>query len=181
MEAIACQVTDLEITPVITNVPPVSQMGELSDDELVTAWITITDGFARTQHRLAADLERSANLPASSFEVLLRLLRSPAHRLPMHSIVAASSMTSGGMTKLADRMVDAGLVERQDADDDRRITMLALTADGSAAAKRAVRDHIAALREHVLGRISVAEIGALAETMGELRQSSDANEANETA
>ena len=55
------------------------------------------------------------------FAVLTLLLDSEDQRLPMSRIARDLAMTSGGFTKLADRMARDGLIDRRGSSGDRRV------------------------------------------------------------
>src|ERR1700722_7206031 len=135
-----------------------------SELDLVTNWDTIAVGFARTQRRLLASVE-AIGLAGPSFEALRLLLHSENHRMPMSRLARDLTMTAGGLTKLADRLARDGLIDRRNSSDDRRVVYAALTAKGTAPAKRPPEIYRAGLREHVLGVLSPTKLAELAEVM----------------
>jgi DNA-binding MarR family transcriptional regulator len=134
----------------------------MTDGELLARWQIITQGVARTQHRVAAQIDQSG-LPAQWFAALHLLLQAPETRLPMSRLARDLTMTSGGFTKLADRMAREGLIDRRGSSDDRRVVYATLTEQGVEIARRLTVDYIAALREHVAGVISETSLVAVAE------------------
>ena len=64
------------------------------------------------------------------FEVLIRLARSPEHRLRMTDLAAQTILSPSGLTRAVDRLVEAGLVEREACPTDRRSTYAVLTPEG---------------------------------------------------
>jgi DNA-binding MarR family transcriptional regulator len=144
----------------------------VADEELVTWWGLVVEGCDRTTRRTVRDLGVDVAVPGPWFEVLLRLLRTPGHRLPMTRLAHEVSLTSGGFTKFADRLVRAGLIERQGSASDRRVTYVALTGEGLDIARRAHERHVAALRRHFLGALGEQDAERLAALMRRLR---DAN------
>jgi DNA-binding MarR family transcriptional regulator len=145
---------------------------EVEDDELITWWGLVVEASERTTRRSVADLGVEVAVPGPWFEVLLRLLRTPGHRLPMTRLAHEVSLTSGGFTKFADRLVAAGLIERQGCPTDRRVTYVALTEKGLAVARTTRDRHVSALREHFLAPLGAADAARLAGLMRRLR---DAN------
>lgn len=141
----------------------------VEDRELVTWWGLVVEACARTAPLLRVGPVGGVDLPGPWFEVLLRLLRTPGGRLTMTQLAHDVALTSGGFTKLADRMVRAGLIERQSSAADRRVTWAALTPHGSLVGEEAQRVHVLALREHFLGVLGEEKAGQLAALMRELR------------
>jgi DNA-binding MarR family transcriptional regulator len=88
------------------------------------------------------------------YEVLAALTRSgPPYRLKPGELVGALVLSSGAVTNRIDRVEAAGLVERLPDPDDRRGTLVALTAKGRAVVDKAVRAHLAN-EERLLGGLS---------------------------
>jgi DNA-binding MarR family transcriptional regulator len=58
-------------------------------------------------------------------------------------LMHATLLSSGGMTKRVDRLLEAGLVRRRPDPKDRRGTLVRLTRRGKAVVDRAVETHIA--------------------------------------
>jgi MarR family 2-MHQ and catechol resistance regulon transcriptional repressor len=101
---------------------------------------------SRLERRLGADLEARCDLPHAWFEVLVRLGRSEASRLTMGSLAEEVSLTTGGVTRLVDRMEAAGFVERVPCPTDRRVSYASLTDSGRAKLDEAAQVHAGNLR-----------------------------------
>lgn len=153
----------------------------VQDRELVTWWGLVVEAYDRTMPLLGVGPIGGVDLPGPWFEVLLRLLRTPGGRLTMTTLAHEVALTSGGFTKLADRMVAAGLIERQASTEDRRISHAVLTAEGERVAVAAQEVHVAALREHFLGPLGEQKAGELAALMRVLRDASTATAAERAA
>lgn len=140
-----------------------------SDDELITWWGLVVEAFRKTSTAIADDLAMHTTLPAPWFEVLLRVQRSPDERLPMSQIAADVQFTSGGFTKLADRLVEAGLVERVPCPTDRRVTWMMLTPEGRKVIVTAKKAHARFLRDEVANILGLDRFEELADIMRTLR------------
>jgi MarR family 2-MHQ and catechol resistance regulon transcriptional repressor len=64
------------------------------------------------------------------FEVLIRLARSPGHRLRMSDLAAQTNLTPSGLTRAVDRLTEHQLVVREACPGDRRGAYAALTERG---------------------------------------------------
>ena len=118
-------------TPTVSAPPPRSAPAtavplNTEGQELITAWGLVLEAVGFTSARLAEGLER-AGVNAPFFDVLVRLAREPSQRLPMTKLATEVSLTSGGFTKLADRMEQEGLLYRQHSAQDRRVIYAVLT------------------------------------------------------
>jgi len=68
--------------------------------------------------------------PLPWFEVLATLDRAPEQRLKMGDLAEALVITRGGLTKLVDRLIKAGLLERTFCETDRRVSYATLLPAG---------------------------------------------------
>ena len=146
----------------------------MTDEELMTAWQTLQRGVARTHQRILEHVDLGGR-SAMWFSALHLLLNSAERRLPMTTLARELSITTGGFTKLADRMAREGLIDRHASSDDRRVVFAALTEDGLATARTCERQYQEALREHVLGVLSPAIIRALIDAAALLNSASAAS------
>lgn len=96
--------------------------------------------------RLRAELMESKGLPLHWFDVLIQLSRVDEQRMSMHELAESVVLSKSGVTRLVDRMVDAGLVERMVCESDRRITYAALTEKGRATLEDALPVHMDGVR-----------------------------------
>ena len=113
--------------------------------------------------------ERDFALPAQSFDVLVRLARSPGRHLRMTELAAQTSLTPSGLTRAIDRLVDAGLVSREICSDDRRGAYATLTPAGEKRMERALACHREHLESILAGVLSVEDRGLLVGLLVRLR------------
>ncbi len=138
---------------------------ELLNDDDVTLYGLLVEAFTRLRPLVHRDL----GIPETWFEVLLRLGRTPEHRLRMTDLADAVAFSSGGFTRLADRMVKEGLIRRDPDPSDRRAALAVLTGKGAEALDRAMTAHVAHLRTHVSGPLPEADRRHLERTLRTLR------------
>lgn len=143
-------------------------------------WRAIVDLVSRAQSRLHAAVE-ATGVAAPWFAVLELLLRAEEHRLPMSQIAREVSFTTGGFTKLADRMGREGLIDRRGSSGDRRVVYATLTDKGVEAALAAQRAYDAAFTEYVLGVIDASGLQSVASALGGLSKVEPALEAEPEA
>lgn len=94
------------------------------------AWIAITQTHAAVTGRLQEALTAAELPPLPWFEVLATLDRAPEQRLKMGDLAEALVITRGGLTKLVDRVIKAGLLERTFCETDRRVSYATLLPAG---------------------------------------------------
>ncbi|GAA0502807.1 MarR family transcriptional regulator [Saccharopolyspora subtropica] len=140
------------------------------DDEIITWWGLVIEGYHVTQDRLMAEIGEQFDLAPAAFDILLRLVRSPDHRMPMTKLAREAALSSGGFTKVADRLARADLIRRQPCETDRRVTYAVLTDHGLDVARRARKATAEVLRRRVLAPLGKEESAALAQAMRTLRE-----------
>jgi len=139
-----------------------------STDELLDAWTGIVRGFKHVNQMLACRVEQETGLAPPDFFVLSRLWRSPDPAVPLSRLGRELAFSSGGFTKVADRLEQAGLIARQPSPSDRRVTNAVLTPVGRVTADRALAIYCAALRELVLRHLGTDGLRGMVDQMSRL-------------
>jgi len=139
-----------------------------SDDALITTFGRLVEVQARLERRLGGDLEARFALPHAWFEVLIRLSRSDDGQLTMSALAEQVTLTTGGVTRLVDRMEAAGLIERRPCRTDRRVSYAAITDAGRAKLEEASEAHAANLRT-VFDGFSAKELATLDTLLDRMR------------
>jgi DNA-binding MarR family transcriptional regulator len=128
----------------------------------------LTEVSARLQRVLGSELEEECGISLAWLEVLVRIRRSPEGRLTMSAVADQTVYTSGGTTRLIDRIEEAGLVRRAHCPSDRRTTYVELTEGGILTLERATQSHLAHLEQHLTSRLTSPERAALIEILTKL-------------
>lgn len=128
---------------------------------LAAHWHDIVVGAAQVQRRVDALMD-AAGVSTQYFGVLNRLLSAADYRLPMSVLARDLAMTSGGFTKLADRMAADGLIDRRGSSSDRRVVHARLTEHGVQAAERGRAVFDQALAQCVGAEVSEHDLGVAA-------------------
>ena len=135
-------------------------MSRLTESEL-RDWFA----FIRAHHcvvgKLSAELEEEHGMTLPYYEVLLALSRANDRRLRMSDLADAVRLSPSGLTRLVDRLVRDGRVERQPCPGDARVMYASLTPAGEAAFREAARTHVRGIREHYLDRLQQSDRLAL--------------------
>lgn len=147
----------------------VSSCPEAAHDERITLMGLLLESHARLTRVLGAELEAACGLPLTWYDVMIRLGRSTEGHLTMSQLAGEVSLTSGGITRLVDRMVAAGYVERSGCPTDRRSVYVALTPEGSRKLGEATVEHLRGLDRHLLGPLDETDRQALATALRKLR------------
>jgi DNA-binding MarR family transcriptional regulator len=141
----------------------------------VEAWDSLSSTYAAVSLRLQEALAQGDFPPLPWFEVLAALAASPEQRMRMGDLAEALVMTRGGLTKLVDRLVKAGLLERTFCESDRRVSYATLLPAGAALLSE-MRPVVAEeLQVAFSAKLTVKEAGELRDTLSRLRDSACGN------
>jgi MarR family 2-MHQ and catechol resistance regulon transcriptional repressor len=138
------------------------------DDPLISTFGRLLEAAGHLERTLGRAQERQTGLPHAWFEVLVRLARSDGGRLTMGALAKQIALTTGGVTRLVDRMEAAGYVERTPDAADRRVAYAAITDTGRATLDEVARVNIANL-ETVFADFSAADRATLDALLDRLR------------
>jgi DNA-binding MarR family transcriptional regulator len=130
-------------------------------DPRIATFRCLREAYMALTKRLDGELEAATGLPLLWYGVLLFLERGPGGLRAMSELTESTAFTSGGVTRLVDRMEQAGYVERRPCPSDRRVHYVALTADGRAMLERATTVHLRGLQQHVYDVLAPAEVAQL--------------------
>lgn len=137
--------------------------------DLVTLVGLVFETASGLRRLVGPTLERDYHFPPQSFEVLIRLARSPAYRLRMSDLAAQTALTPSGLTRAIDRLVEAGLVCRHACPQDRRGAFAALSEDGATKMEMALGCHRRQLNELFDGILDAGERAQLTLLLRRLR------------
>lgn len=138
------------------------------DEQAVELWGRVINGFEVTNRRIHAVILEQFALTNAETQVLLNLHRQPEFRAPMAKLAKAASFSTGGFTKLADKLTQRGLVARAACSDDRRVTFLEFTPEGRTMADELTRLAARINREAFIDVLGEERAQAVAEAMTEL-------------
>ena len=120
-------------------------------------------------HVLTQRLEQEFDIPRQSFEVLIRLARSPEQHLRMTDLAAQVTMSASGLSRAIDRLEGAGLVVREACATDRRTTYAGLTDLGREKVECVLPAHLQQLQDEFTGLLDTDERQALEQILRKLR------------
>ena len=130
----------------------------------------VFESSAGLRRALAPSLDNQLGVGGQSFELLIRLARSDGHRLRMSDLAHQSGLSPSGLSRAVDRLVEAGLAQRESCPNDRRGTFASLTERGIRRMQEALARHrldVHALFEGVLSDEEQAVLASLLERLRE--------------
>jgi DNA-binding MarR family transcriptional regulator len=119
------------------------------------AWGALTRTHAAVTQRLQDALAQAEFPPLPWYEMLATLAGAPEQRMRMGDLAEALVITRGGLTKLVDRLIKAGLLERTFCETDRRVSYATLLPAGA--------ELLAEMRPVVVAELQVAFAANLSE------------------
>jgi DNA-binding MarR family transcriptional regulator len=139
-------------------------MGDLR----MSAWRAFLEAHARVTALLEEDLQRGRRLSLAWYDVLVQLEEAEGHRLRMTELARRVVISKSGLTRLVDRMVEAGLVTRCFDDVDRRGRWVAITDEGLERLRDAAPRHLRGVRQYFLNELDAESARVLAEVLGRI-------------
>ena len=139
-----------------------------SGDEKVALFGLLLETNARMSREMGAELEARCSLPLAWFDVLLQLRHNEDGRMKMSQMADAIVHSTGGTTRLIDRLEEAGYVRREHCAADRRAIWVAITEKGGAKLDEALLVHLDYLDENLATRLNDTERGVLTDLLTKL-------------
>src|SRR5437660_9509094 len=123
----------------------------------LNAWGAFLTAHKALETILNRELESACGLPLTWFDALAQLRMAPGQRLTMTQLASALLFSKSGLTRLVDRLVEAGLVQRLARPGDRRSLHIALTDAGEAKYRQALPIHLEHVKRHFAAYIEDGE------------------------
>ncbi len=143
-------------------------MVQKPDDSLVAAWVELTRAQRRATAIVEARLKQAGMPPLAWYDALWELDRAPECGLRPFELEQAMLFEQYNLSRLADRLVKAGLIERRHCAGDRRGSFLAITQQGRELRKRIWEVYGPAIEEAVGKRLDRPDAEALAGLLSKL-------------
>ena len=149
--------------------PKLAESHLLRDDERLTAWKLFLESYRRLLDTLDEELRSERGMPLTWYDVLIQLFGAPDHRLRMNQLAERVLLSKSGLTRLIDRMEQAGLVERASSPKDRRGSYAVLTPRGEQAFREAVPVHLRGIEKHFACHLTATEARTLIRALEKVR------------
>jgi DNA-binding MarR family transcriptional regulator len=130
-------------------------------DPRLEAWRSFLHAHALLSRRLDEELQAGHQLSLAEYDALLQLVNAPGHRLQMSVLADRVLLSRSGITRLVDRLVAAGMVERSACTTDARGAEAALTSAGHARLRAAAVTHLDGVRRLFLDAVPAEDRDAM--------------------
>lgn len=130
------------------------------------AWVAFYVSHMVLSRKIESALDAAGQPSLEVYDVLLRLELADGHGLKMSELASHILYSRSGLTRLVDRLVKLGWIERMACPKDRRSIYARLTPAGLTAREAAWPVYRAAIQEHFGSKISEAEANEVARVFG---------------
>jgi DNA-binding MarR family transcriptional regulator len=114
---------------------------------LVLTWRSLHLADCAVRRTLEARLAAEAGCTLLEHDLLAWLAAAPQRRLQMLALADMLGVTRGGLTRIVDRLVERGWIDRSRPPNNRREVYAVLTADGQRAIKHARAIYVGVLKQ----------------------------------
>jgi len=152
--------------PTVTEAPARAPSSPLTArDPRLAPWRAFVRAQAQVSRRLDEDLRSEHGLSLQEYVALLFLAEAPERRLRMGRLADSLSLSKSGATRLIDRLVDDGFVDRVSCSSDLRGAEAALTEAGLDRLRTAAPTHLRGIAEYFLSAIEGGDLAAVERSM----------------
>lgn len=134
-------------------------------DERIRLMSLVAHTYRHLADNLGRELELAVGIPPIFFDVLVHVAAAPGGQLTMSRLSEQVALTTGGMTRLVDRMVGGGLVVRENSSKDRRRIHVVLTGAGQDVLERAIAADIESIDHYLVAPLNDNYRSSLAVTL----------------
>jgi DNA-binding MarR family transcriptional regulator len=135
------------------------------------AWGALARTHAAISQRLQDALAAADFPPLPWYEMLATVADAPEQRMKMGELAEALVITRGGLTKLLDRLIKAGLMERTFCETDRRVSYATLLPAGADLLEEMRPVVVAELKSSFAASLSAAQARDLRDALDRVRGS----------
>ena len=134
-------------------------------DPRLAPWRAFLLAHARVSRRLDEELRAEHDLSFAEYDALLTIAQAPERRIRMGQLAEEVLLSKSGVTRLIDRLVNDGLVERSACLADARGAEAVLTERGLDRLRAASRTHLRGISEHFLAVMDATSLETLERSM----------------
>ena len=134
-------------------------------DARLEPWRAFLQAHARVTRRLDEELRAEHDLSLAEYDTLITIAWSPGRRVRMRTLADSILLSKSGVTRLIDRLVADGLVERDTCLTDARGAEAVLTSAGLDRLRSASRTHLRGIADHFLDVVDPEDLPVVERAM----------------
>lgn len=150
----------MSIIPAMTDLPP-PPLGR--DQEL--AWRAFLKAHALLSKQLDRDLRDCCELTLVTYDALVQLSEAPRHQLRISELADALVYSRSGLTRIVDKMENAGHITRMRDESDRRSWIITLTPAGLTSLEEAWRTHVRGVERYFASHLTSNQARIVAKSL----------------
>jgi DNA-binding MarR family transcriptional regulator len=139
-------------------------------DPRIEPWRAFLQAHARITRRLDEELRAEHDLSLAEYDAIVTIANAPDRRIRMRQLADRVILSKSGVTRLIDRLVLDGLVQRDVCQSDARGAEAVLTPAGLDRLRRASRTHLRGIDEHFLAALGPDDLDAIQRSMRALAE-----------
>ncbi len=134
-------------------------------DPRLDAWRAFLQAHSRLFRRLDEELRAEHGISLAEYDALLQVATAPDRRLRMSRLASRVLLSKSGVTRLVDRLVADGLVERTQCSSDARGAEAAITTAGLTRLRAAAPTHLRGVDTYFISAVDRADLAVLERSM----------------
>ena len=127
----------------------------------IGAWRGVLAANARVSRAIERYLLRAHGVPLTWFDVMNRLMSHPERRMRMQDLSEQVLFTTGGLSRLIDRIEAAGFVKREPSPEDRRGIYICMTPKGVEEFAKMHQGHARVIEHEFASKLTPADVAAV--------------------
>jgi len=135
---------------------------------VLTIWRNLHLADAMICQELNARLTARVGCSLTEHDLLAWVSAAPSQRLRMADLAGLLRVTPGGLTRIIDRTVERGWIQRDRPADNRREVYAVLTSAGHSLLRSARHTYLGALQEMIAGQLAEADLSMLLNVLQKL-------------
>jgi DNA-binding MarR family transcriptional regulator len=144
---------------------PTTDLPLTAQDPRLASWRAFLLAHARIARRLDDELRAEHDLSVAEYDALLNIAEAPGRRIRMSQLADRIILSKSGITRLIDRLVADGLVERSACELDARGQEAVLTVAGLDRLRSASTTHLRGIADHFLDVLDADELAVVERSM----------------
>ena len=140
----------------------------VDDTEKFAAWDKFLKAGSTVLKTLEREMEDDQHFPLNWYDVLVWLNQAPGGRMRMQSLADSIYLSNSGLTRRLNRMAEAGLVERESCEEDRRGWYAVITPKGREVVEKVSPGLETGIRSHFLNYLNDRDIQDLSRIMDKI-------------
>jgi DNA-binding MarR family transcriptional regulator len=143
-------------------------MEKETEKKMVSSWASFLKVHARIINEIEKELARAKVIPLTWYDVLLSVNGSPGNRKRMIEIAEEVVLTKSGLSRSVDKLIEAGLIQKEACPEDKRGSYAVITEKGIKALKDAWPVYRKCINQYFGGNLDQHEIIIIHNSMNKI-------------